>query len=246
MTLCRDWDYRPLAGWFWSEKFDGVRAYWDGFNLWTRGGRIITAPSDFIAKLPVGVALDGELWAGYGTLTVAANAAVHGIWDSRLVLKAFDAPDARGNWLERMKVVYGYANAVIQPVARGVVGYGEFAACEIAEAVIARGGEGAMFRNPAVQIYETKRTVNIQRIKAHNVCPPWRKEAGSRSAKIKGAVRVLGETGNRSGNQKRGGKIQASRIPLGFDVRLMPVNPRVEWHIKQILGDCDYHDLNLS
>ena len=44
-----------------SEKYDGVRAIWDGKTLRFRSGRTVAAPSWFIAKLPP-EALDGELW----------------------------------------------------------------------------------------------------------------------------------------------------------------------------------------
>jgi hypothetical protein len=43
--------------------------------------------------------LDGELWAGHGTLTVAANAAIHGLWDERLRFMCFDVPGVGGDWL---------------------------------------------------------------------------------------------------------------------------------------------------
>ena len=44
-----------------SEKYDGVRAIWDGKMLRFRSGRTVAAPAWFIAKLPP-EALDGELW----------------------------------------------------------------------------------------------------------------------------------------------------------------------------------------
>ena len=44
-----------------SEKYDGVRAIWDGKTLKFRSGRTVAAPTWFIAKLPP-EALDGELW----------------------------------------------------------------------------------------------------------------------------------------------------------------------------------------
>ena len=44
-----------------SEKYDGVRAIWDGKTLRFRSGRTVAAPVWFIAKLPP-EALDGELW----------------------------------------------------------------------------------------------------------------------------------------------------------------------------------------
>jgi len=54
------------AGYWVSEKLDGVRAYWDGRTLRLRGGGEVRAPAWFTAGLP-DVALDGELWLGRGT-----------------------------------------------------------------------------------------------------------------------------------------------------------------------------------
>ncbi|MFZ5551297.1 MAG: DNA ligase [Pseudomonadota bacterium] len=47
-----------------SEKLDGVRAFWDGTRLRFRGGGTVAAPAGFLAGLPAGQALDGELWLG--------------------------------------------------------------------------------------------------------------------------------------------------------------------------------------
>lgn len=46
-----------------SEKYDGVRAVWNGSELITRGGNVIRTPEWFTRKFPP-VPLDGELWAG--------------------------------------------------------------------------------------------------------------------------------------------------------------------------------------
>ena len=50
---------------FVSEKYDGVRALWDGRVLRHRSGRQVSAPRSFIATLP-DAPLDGELWLGRG------------------------------------------------------------------------------------------------------------------------------------------------------------------------------------
>ena len=50
---------------FVSEKYDGVRALWDGGVLRHRSGRVVSAPASFVAALPA-VPLDGELWLGRG------------------------------------------------------------------------------------------------------------------------------------------------------------------------------------
>ena len=48
-----------------SEKYDGVRALWDGKALHTRAGRLIAAPAWFTKGFPK-TALDGELWLARG------------------------------------------------------------------------------------------------------------------------------------------------------------------------------------
>jgi DNA ligase 1 len=49
------------AGWWMSEKLDGVRAWWDGTGFLSRLGNAYLAPAWFTAALPP-FPLDGELW----------------------------------------------------------------------------------------------------------------------------------------------------------------------------------------
>jgi len=53
------------TGFLVSEKFDGVRALWDGRVLRTRTGAVLDAPRAFTRRLPP-EAIDGELWLGRG------------------------------------------------------------------------------------------------------------------------------------------------------------------------------------
>ena len=48
-----------------SEKLDGVRAYWDGKQLYFRSGRLIHPPAWFTERFPTHP-MDGELWIGRG------------------------------------------------------------------------------------------------------------------------------------------------------------------------------------
>jgi DNA ligase-1 len=48
-----------------SEKYDGVRAVWDGRVLRHRSGRVVSAPASFVKALR-NEAVDGELWLGRG------------------------------------------------------------------------------------------------------------------------------------------------------------------------------------
>ncbi|WP_421869016.1 DNA ligase [Motiliproteus sp.] len=63
----------PDAFWI-SEKFDGVRAYWDGKQLLSRQGYPIRAPAWFTKDFP-STPLDGELWIGPGQFEAVSAAA---------------------------------------------------------------------------------------------------------------------------------------------------------------------------
>ena len=62
LLLAESWDgEQDPTGWLMSEKFDGVRAYWDGTRFLSRQGNKFHAPPWFTDDLP-DVPLDGELW----------------------------------------------------------------------------------------------------------------------------------------------------------------------------------------
>ena len=45
-----------------SEKYDGMRLFWDGSKFFTRQGRKIFIPESITSQMPKNKALDGELW----------------------------------------------------------------------------------------------------------------------------------------------------------------------------------------
>lgn len=85
---------RSPQGYLVSEKFDGVRAVWDGHVLRFRSGRAIMAPSWFVAALPL-FPLDGELWIGRGQFDRVSAAVRKTVPDDRewrsLKFLVFDA-----------------------------------------------------------------------------------------------------------------------------------------------------------
>jgi len=92
-----------------SEKFDGVRAFWDGAALHFRSGRPVHAPAWFIAKLPAGQPLDGELWLGRGQFDalsgiVRKTEPQDGEW-RRIKYMIFELPDAPGTFAERAQKI---------------------------------------------------------------------------------------------------------------------------------------------
>ena len=66
VNTAADYAGQDPAGLLMSEKLDGIRAKWNGHTLRTRKGNLINAPGWFLAQLPKGDVLDGELWAGRG------------------------------------------------------------------------------------------------------------------------------------------------------------------------------------
>ena len=95
------------AGHLVSEKYDGVRAVWDGRVLRTRHGQTIPAPAAFLARLPAGQPLDGELWLGRGAGRFEAISAlvrrrrpVEADW-ARVLYLVFELPGGAGSFEER-------------------------------------------------------------------------------------------------------------------------------------------------
>lgn len=99
-----------------SEKFDGVRALWDGQTLRSRAGTIIAAPAWFLAKLPKR-SLDGELWMARGQFEKLSGAVRKTVpqddeW-RQIKYLIFELPDAPGTFAERyeqLKRVVAQAN----------------------------------------------------------------------------------------------------------------------------------------
>lgn len=92
------------SGYLISEKYDGVRAWWDGQTLRFRSGLPIAAPAWFVAQLPA-QPLDGELWLARGRFE-ALSAAVrrHRPSDEewrQLRYMLFELPGASGTFADR-------------------------------------------------------------------------------------------------------------------------------------------------
>jgi DNA ligase-1 len=87
LMLAQSYKEQDIRGWWASEKLDGMRCFWDGglsaglpvsevpyanserdnrvcTGLFSRYGHPIHASDDFLSRLPRGITLDGELYAG--------------------------------------------------------------------------------------------------------------------------------------------------------------------------------------
>jgi len=133
-----------------SEKFDGVRAYWDGSRLQHRSGRPVAAPAWFTQRLPA-QALDGELWLGRGrfdelSAAVRAGASNDDDW-RRIRYLVFELPGAPGSFAERARGIEQLVHSVRWPQLEAVVQSSvadRVAVQRRLEDVVAAGGEGLM------------------------------------------------------------------------------------------------------
>jgi DNA ligase 1 len=154
-----------------SEKYDGVRGYWDGRQLLTRAGHTIHAPPWFTAEFP-STPLDGELWMGRGQFQ-ATTAVVrdlqpdHAAW-RRIRFLVFDLPSHPGTFDERKlqlhELLLHAKVAWLQPIAHYRVldrGDLESALRQITQA----GGEGLMLHRGSSR-YQAGRSDDLLKLKA--------------------------------------------------------------------------------
>jgi len=105
----------PPIGWWASEKWDGIRALWDGEKMISRGSgvgkpKVYTyIPEWFKNTLPPGIPLDGEIWIGRGLFQKTSRLStikpgksytaeqIENIWagdtEPPVVFKVFDVPN---------------------------------------------------------------------------------------------------------------------------------------------------------
>lgn len=155
-----------------SEKFDGVRAQWDGRTLRFRGGGSVPAPAWFTAGFPA-QPLDGELWIGRDQFdalsgTVRKIEPVDAEWRQVRYL-IFELPGAAGDFSERIRLMQQIIAQAGMPWLQAV---GQTRVADRAtlmnqlDAVMRAGGEGLMLHR-ADAPYLTGRSDALLKLK------PW-------------------------------------------------------------------------
>lgn len=161
-----------LSDYWVSEKYDGVRGYWDGERLLTRGGKVVASPAWFTAGWPK-QPLDGELWAGRGRFelaqsTVARDTPDDAAWREMRYM-VFDLPAHPGTFDERIpalsKLVGDLHLAWVQPVPQRKVA--DRAALQaLLKKTVAGGGEGLMLHRGSSR-YSATRSDDLLKLKPY-------------------------------------------------------------------------------
>lgn len=171
LLLAHSWDNSAdLAGWWMSEKLDGVRAYWTGREILSRQGNLFHAPAWFIDGLP-SVPLDGELWIDrrkfQRTVSIVRRQDGSDLWKEVRFL-VFDAPSERTAFERRMETLRDLF-AERQPTYARLHPHERCKDLDHLRTELARveslGGEGLMLREPG-SIYEAGRSSTLLKIKS--------------------------------------------------------------------------------
>ena len=163
--LAKKYDGRDPAGWWMSEKLDGVRAIWDGSRLLSRTGKEFCAPKWFIDNLPADIILDGELWEGRGLFQQTCGKVrtkTNPDW-SGIKYVVFDCviDGSFENRMEKLQKIDlpGHVEILEQEKCSGIEHLNRFE-----QQILKIGGEGVMLRRHG-SLYEGKRSSSLLKVK---------------------------------------------------------------------------------
>ena len=165
VMLAHSWNgVQDMSGWWISEKLDGIRAYWDGTRLITRLGNEIAAPDSILVELPIGIALDGELFMGRKRFQDLVRGVKGDLGWEGIRYMVFDAPSEL-QFEERMERLGSllHVRQKVRPVEHHLCIDNQHLLDSL-DSIIANGGEGLMLREPG-SLYEPGRSRSMLKAK---------------------------------------------------------------------------------
>ncbi len=162
----------PLHDYWLSEKYDGLRGFWDGQQLLTRGGEVIAAPDWFTAGWPA-EPMDGELWIGRGKFeaalaTVRRQTPMDDAW-RRVRFMVFDLPAHPGRFTDRIQACQALVRQLHRPWVQAVPQERVASHTELMarlDQVVKAGGEGLMLHR-GDSFYRAERNDDLLKVKTH-------------------------------------------------------------------------------
>jgi len=165
LLLLETYKDQNISGWLMSEKLDGIRAYWDGEKLISRGGKVFAAPKWFTKDFP-SFKLDGELWSKRGDFetiqSIVMQKEPHEGW-KKLTYNIFEVPEAKGTLNERLSLVKPYEKHHLKVISHFTCNDKAYLEQFLKE-IEAKGGEGVVLRNPQTP-YIAKRDNSALKVK---------------------------------------------------------------------------------
>lgn len=149
-----------------SEKLDGIRAYWDGTQLLSRGGKTIHAPAWFTKDYPT-FELDGELWTKRNDFenissVVKDKTPNEKEWE-QVKHYIFEAPNAKGHLQERLEKVKPFLSPTLK-LLKQIPVKDKIHLEKYLKDIEKKKGEGVVVRDPKAP-YINKRTAKALKVK---------------------------------------------------------------------------------
>lgn len=154
-----------------SEKLDGVRAYWDGKALYSRGGKRLFPPSFFTQNFPP-FEIEGELWSKRGDfeniVSIIKSSKNPQKW-SELKFYIFEVPNQSGGILQRLEVLNSHLSSHPAPFIQIIPQNQISSSQELMDAlqkIQELGGEGIVVRDKN-EPYYTGRNQKAMKLKPY-------------------------------------------------------------------------------
>ena len=166
LLLLNTYKDQNITNWVMSEKLDGIRAYWDGKKLISRGGKIINAPKWFTKDYPP-FKIDGELWTKRGDFeniaSIVRDKTPSSKWKD-IKHYIFEVPQADGNLFQRLSKVEPYINDHIKIIPQIKIKNKEHLNIFL-KSIESKNGEGVVVRDPNTP-YIDHRTSKALKVKS--------------------------------------------------------------------------------
>lgn len=154
-----------------SEKLDGVRGYWNGYQLFTKNGNPINAPQWFFKHWPK-YPIDGELWIDRNkfeqVLSCVSKSTATPCWQN-VKFMMFDLPKSTLNFTDRVEQMKQLVNQVKSPYLKVVHQFRLLTLADLDEKladIVNQKGEGLMLHYEKA-FYTVGKSQNIMKLKPY-------------------------------------------------------------------------------
>jgi DNA ligase-1 len=164
-------DKQDVVGWVMSEKLDGIRGFWDGEKLISRGGVILNPPTYWTHNFP-NFSIDGELWTKRSDFENISSIVRRKNADNRwqtVGFNIFEVPNQAGGILQRLQVLQDYLQenpSQVITVIKQIPVNSKQQLNRFLDKIIEQKGEGVVVRNPKT-IYQVGRLSSALKVKKY-------------------------------------------------------------------------------
>ena len=159
-----------IIGWVMSEKLDGVRGFWNGKKLISRGGNVFNPPKWWLKGFP-SFAIDGELWTkqnDFENIVSIVRSQKNKGW-GEINFMIFEVPNQQGGLLKRISILDNYLDknpSQYIKIIKQIPIKNKLQLESFLEKITAKKGEGVVVRNPKTP-YKTGRLSSALKVKKY-------------------------------------------------------------------------------